>query len=378
MMNKILFISQDPGGTNVLIPIIKGIGNKYHFDVLAKDSAGSIYRRRGIPFTDIGELISSCDIEILEKILKTFSPDIVVTGTCATDFLERNIWMAARSLRIKSVAVLDSWCFYGLRFSNYTFENDDSYISSEQFPYLPDQIFVMDEYAKAQMIAEGIDPNLIEIIGQPFLEELREVYKNISQIEIESYKKQVVGNNKKKIIVFASDHLKDCFLPSGIEYWGYDEESIFYELYESMIETCDNPEGYVIVIRPHPKEAAGKWDTIARMTEGKGIQIVIDGTTKAELVIAAAELVVGMWTMLLLEADLADKRILSVQIGAKRRAEFMLTDRKLIEPIWDKTNLKKQMREYFLGNDNIGKVRWSIKGDAVNKAILKLKELMDN
>ena len=119
----------------------------------------------------------------MEKILKTFSPDIVVTGTCATDFLERNIWMAARSLRIKSVAVLDSWCFYGLRFSNYTFENDDSYISSEQFPYLPDQIFVMDEYAKAQMIAEGIDPNLIEIIGQPFLEELREVYKNISQIE---------------------------------------------------------------------------------------------------------------------------------------------------------------------------------------------------
>lgn len=377
-MYKILFVSQDPGGTNVLIPIIKRIGNKWHFDVWAKDSAVSIYRHREIPFTDVSEMISSCDVLKMKELLIRYSPDIVVTGTSSADFFERNIWLAARSIGVKSVAILESWSYYGLRFSNYTFENNDKYIPREQFPYLPDQIFVMDEYAKAQMIAEGIDSYLIEIIGQPFLEELSEVYKNISQIEIESYKKQVVGNNEKKIIVFASDYLKDCFLPSGIEYWGYDEESIFYALYESMIETCDNPEGYVIVIRPHPKEAEGKWDTIARMAEGKGIQIVIDGTTKAELVIAAADLVVGMWTMLLLEAVLANKRILSVQIGAKRRAEFMLTDRNLIEPIRDVTNLKKQMREYFLGNNNIGKVRWSIKGDAVNKAILKLKELMDN
>lgn len=377
-MTKILFASQDPGGTNVLIPIMKKISDKYHFDVLAKDSAVSIYRHREIPFTDVSEIVSSCDILKMKELIIRYSPDIVVTGTSSADYFERNIWLVARSIGVKSVAILESWSYYGLRFSNYTFENNDKYIPGGPFPYLPDKIFVMDEYSKARMIAEGINSDLIEIIGQPFLEELSVIYKNLNQKELEAYKQQVVGDSKKKLIIFASDHLKDCFLPSGIEYWGYDEESIFYEIYESMIETCDNPEGYVIVIRPHPKEAAGKWDIIAGMAGKKGIQIVIDGTTKAELVIAAADLVVGMWSMLLIEAVLANKRILSVQIGAKRSAEFMLTDQKLIEPIWDKMNLKKQMRAYFLGNDNIGKVRWSIKGDAVNKAILKLKELMDN
>lgn len=378
IMRKILFISQDPGGTNVLIPIIKKIRDKCHVEVLAKDHAVSIYNQRRIPYTDVMELVSNCDIKNLKGLFLKYSPDLIVTGTCVTDFFERNAWIAARELGIKSVVILDSWCNYGRRFSKLTYKDDIRDIHGKTFPYLPDKILVIDEYSKAQMIAEGIDSNLIEIIGQPFLEDLREIYKNIRQEEIRKYKRKLLGNSERKIIVFASDHLSDSYVPSGMEYWGYDEKTIFNYLYNAVIKTCSTLDKYAIVIRPHPKEALDNWTSVVSSKEGKRIQIVIDDSTKEELVIASADIVIGMWSMFLIEAVLANKRIMSVQIGSKRRAEFMLTDQKLITPIVEEKKLEEQLREFFIGNTDIGRVKWEIEGGAVDKAVLKIRGYMDN
>lgn len=375
-MHKVLFASQDPGGTNVLIPIIRSLKEKCIIDVWAKGSAVSIYRNKEIDFVNIEEIVTDCNREAIKAILGEIKPDLVVTGTCVTDFFERNLWMAAREIGIHSVAILDSWCNYGLRFSGYTFKDCDLYIPGSKPIYCPDRIFVMDEYSKLKMKKEGINPDCIDVVGQPFLQSLRGIYKNIGQTEVDAYKKRITGQVEKKLIVFVSDHLSDSFAPSGIDYWGYDEQSIFGCLYEAITNCRFENDKYAIIIRPHPKEKKGKWDNIIKKSQTQGLQIEIDDTSTEELVIASSDIVVGMWSIMLIEAVLAEKRILSVQIGAKRTAEFMLSDQGFLKPIYDREELQSNMQAYFDGDICTGKVRWQIDEMSVDRALFRLYELL--
>ncbi len=377
-MHNILFASQDPGGTNVLIPIIRNVKDQCNINVWAKDSAVSIYRNREIDFVNIEEKIKDCNRESLKDLLKENKPELVITGTCVTDFFERNLWMAARELGIQSVAILDSWCNYGLRFSEYTFKDCNLYRPGNEPIYYPDRIFVMDDYTKSQMEKEGINPDWIDVVGQPFLQSLRELYKSVGKTEINKYKKRVLGDDKKKVIVFVSDHLSDSFVPSGIEYWGYDEQAIFECLYEAINKCNFKKEKYAIIIRPHPKEKKGKWDNIVKIYHTKGLQIEIDDATTEELVIASSDIVVGMWSIMLIEAVLAEKRILSVQVGAKRKAEFMLSDQGFLNPIYNMEELQNSMQAYFDGVGNIGKVKWNAYENSVDMISVKLLDFLRN
>src|SRR5439155_26814133 len=62
---------------------------------------------------------------------------------------------AARTLAIPSIAVLDSWVNY-----------------AQRFPVRPDCIAVMDEHAKADLIAEGFDARALVVTGQPATDDL--------------------------------------------------------------------------------------------------------------------------------------------------------------------------------------------------------------
>ena len=53
---KVLFFSQDPGGTNALIPIIRELGGTSYIAVIGKDNAIPIYERKGIPFVPINKI----------------------------------------------------------------------------------------------------------------------------------------------------------------------------------------------------------------------------------------------------------------------------------------------------------------------------------
>ena len=375
-MRNILFASQDPGGTNALIPIINNIDKYYNPIVIAKGTAVDIYNRRDVSCKDVTELLKDVNVDSLTKIINDYSIDLVITGTCVTDFYERHLWIAARKAGVKSLAVLDSWCNYGLRFSDLTFKDCDKYVLGSKPAFLPDKIFVMDEYAKKQMSIEGIDSRIIEVIGQPFLSSLKELYNEISQNEINSYKKKLFGDSKKKCIVFASDNLSNSFEPSALEYWGYDEHSAFIDFYESFIES-DYKDKYNIIIRPHPKETPGTWDKILHGIPDKDVSIILDGDTKEELVLVSSDVVVGMWSMLLVEAVLADKKVLSIQVGSKRKASFVLSDQSLLEPVYNRCELKSVLNKYLDDNENFGKIHWNIDENSLHQAIAKIKLIID-
>ena len=375
-LKKVLFVSQDPGETNALIPIIREMGASCSIDVIAKDIAVHIYKDRGIPYNDIRELVDDVNEDGLEKLLKIYCPDILVTGTSSADFFERKMWDAARRLGIKSVAILDSWCYYGLRFSKFTFSELGRYECDQEIVYWPDVLLTMDSFSKNMLIKHGLQKENIRIVGQPFLEVLRNKYFAVDENVICDYKVQLMGNCDKKLIVFGSDNLSDSFLPSSIDYWGYDEKTIFECVFDSVSRTCNNPEEFAILIRPHPKEREGNWSEVLNRITGGSIDVFIDGSTREETVICSSDIVVGMWSMLLVEACLADKKVISVQIGAKRNAEFVLTDSQAIIPVIDQETLDKQFESYFAGDDSVGKVDWSISSNSINNTIKCIFELL--
>lgn len=365
--NRFLFFSQDPGGTNVLIPIIRELGGTAYIAVIGKDNAIPIYERQGIPFIPINKITDKFDVENMKRIIANYRPDMVITGTGAADFFERYIWVASRELSIKSIAVLDSWCNYGLRFSDCTFKNMEQYDEKHKIAYLPDRLLVMDQDAKTECEKEGIDGNIIYPCGQPFLQKLSDSFAHVDQNDVEFYQQRVSGGAKKKIIVYASDNLSDSFFPDARAFWGYDEKTIFFDILSAIEKVCSKKENYVLVIRPHPKEKAGTWERVLNSLDLKGLKVVIDGTVNEEIAISSADLVIGMWSMFLMEAVIAKKRVMSVQIGAKKPASFILEEKGLIEPIFESRELECQLKKYFAGEE-IGNIFWKIDMNAVEKA----------
>lgn len=365
--NRYLFFSQDPGGTNVLIPIIRELGGASYIAVIGKDNAIPLYERKGIPFIPINRITDKFDVENIKKIIADYQPDMVITDTSVVDFFERYIWVASRELSVKSIAVLDSWCYYGLRFSDCTFKNIEQYDKKHKIAYLPDRLLVMDQDAKTECEKEGIDCNIIYLCGQPFLQKLSDSFVHVDQNDVEFYQQRVSGGAKKKIIVYASDNLSDSFFPDARTFWGYDEKTIFFDILSAIEKVCSKKENYVLVIRPHPKEKAGAWEGVLNGLDLKGLSVVIDGTVNEEIVISSADLVIGMWSMFLMEAVIAKKCVMSVQIGAKKQAPFILEEKGLIEPIFDSRELECQFKKYFVGED-IGNIRWNIDMNAVEKS----------
>ena len=376
-MKRILFASRDPGGTRSLIPIISKLYDKEDVCVVAKGNAIPVYSENGIPFRDVREIVSSDEVQDLRELLGIYRPNLVVTGTSLDDFFERNLWMAARELGIKSIAVLDSWCFYGARFSRYTFKEIEQFNLSESLQYLPDKVFAMDNRSKMGLISEGVPDEIIDVVGQPFLQALKESYDFISDSDIKEYKRRLTNSEEKRLIVYASDNLRDSFFPSAIDYWGYDEVSIFEHVYNAITQMCNNPQDYAIIIRPHPKESLKNWNLTIEKHINSDIDIIIDRHTKENLIISSADIIIGMWSMFLVEAVLANRKILSVQIGTHKKASFVLTDQDIIKPIIKQEELCHIMKQFFDGNDSVGRVEWNIKGDSVEKTIKSMYNVLE-
>ncbi len=72
--------------------------------------------------------------------------------------------------------------------------------------------------------------------------------------------------------------------------------------------------------------------------------------------------------MFLIESVIANKRSISVQIGAEKAASFILEKKRLITPIFDREELERQLKIHF-GSGDIGKVQWNIDTDSVERSV---------
>ena len=369
-MKKVLVFARDPGGANIIIPLINELIKAYEVEVYAKEYA----------FIRIKQVYTACrdiELELAENsqeevflFLKSKAPDLLITGTSLNDYTERFLWKASELLGIPSFSIVDQWINLGIRFSKYDYTGEEKYLKNMTHEYLPTRIMVMDKYAKNELIKQGIEENQIYITGQPHFDTVREKYA-MSQI--------VKGNNDTVNIIYVSEPIISDY-DKGQEqkmYWGYNEKTIFLSLYQSIVEFVSWEKRKVsLIIRPHPREDADKWDEIISSLNSPYIELICDKESDSFDLLKKADVVCGMSSMFLLEAVICEVSVLSIQIGLKRENPFVLDKIGVLKSSLTKAELFDKIKKVLSGEKQ--NVSFEIIKSATKKVIANVKEVFED
>ena len=334
----ILFFARDPGGVNAILPVYQKMKGHYHAIIYAKDFGLKMLGQENVFVHDIEAECNSQSAEQIMLFLSRVHPDIVITGTSLDDYTERFLWKACAKLHIKSFAVLDQWMNLGIRFSEYGYGQDDLYRLNPKHSYLPYKILVMDELAKQDLVKDGIAENRICITGQPHFDVVADKYERA---------KEIYGDEAWNVVYVSEPIIQDYDNnDEANRYWGYNERTIFFHLYHSLQKLAEEEGRQVrLVIRPHPRENAEYWESLAVQMQTGRISLECDREKDSFDIIKSADLICGMSSMFLLEAAICRKPIVSIMIGLKRKNPFVLDEIGICKSILSEGDLYEQLRQ---------------------------------
>lgn len=306
-MSKILFFAHDPGGANAIEPLITPLSNSHEVFVFAKGPALSkLPNARELSQNDI------------DSVLQTIKPDFLITGTSANDFTEKKLWQSAKKFNIKSMAILDHWINYGIRFSKFALSEIEKF--DKKCEFLPDFICVMDKFAKEEMAKDGVPAEIIYPMGNPHFEKLIEQSKTVKNVR-ENFAKE-----DDFLITFASE-------PYTEDYGKGNEKQVLRDLIELTEDKKTK-----IVVKLHPKEDFAKYAEFESHSN-----IILDKTTPPFEIIMASDLIISMTSMFLIEAMILSRPILSYQPNEINPEKFILTRNKILPFVNNKEYFKEKI-----------------------------------
>lgn len=283
-MAHLLFAAHDPGGANMLAPVMAGARRRGHrVSAAGFGPAAVLWKKAGEAMT----APHGDDEEILAAVLDGLGPDLVVTATGFAD-VERSLWRLARRRGIPSVAAIDSWTNLRRRFAGPGGETVE-----------PDALCVVDEGMRDQVRGEGWCRARLHVTGQPHLE-------------------TVVGRLRRRraglipsgapLLAFFSEPLRSDYAGCGP---GFDEAGVIKDLVAGL--TGQGP--LSLVVQPHPRDDRRALGAAVKRIATAADVAVRMGNEDTETLLATCGGVVGMTSMVLIEAALAGIPVLSLQPG---------------------------------------------------------------
>ncbi|MCW8836409.1 MAG: hypothetical protein OQJ99_08600 [Rhodospirillales bacterium] len=287
---RILFAAHDPGGARALLPVMACARERGHQTILfSSGPASAIWRKEGEATLD-----ADSEAGFLDAFLDDAKPDAALTGTSMHSDFERHLWPVLKARRIPALAVLDAWINLKLRF-------EDSTGQASQ----PDVIGVIDEGMAEKALAEPWLSATVRVLGQPHLES---VAKRLSALRTNARR-----NEARPFIAFFSETVAQDH--PGERSPGFDQYSTLAALLPALaaVAPCR------LVVQPHPREDRAE---VAAFLESlpapEGVAVELSGM-ETERLLVAADAVIGMTTMVLVEAALSDIPGLSLQLNRKRQ-----------------------------------------------------------
>jgi hypothetical protein len=294
----IVAVGGDPGGANALAPVIDLLRATHRVRVEARAyrHACALWQKRGVAFQQLDEQA---------EVSLPADAQLVLTSTSLNGLdLEKRFIDAARLQGVPSVSVLDFWSNYRGRFS----AGDDS------LDCVPNRIAVMDTQARDEMIAEGFEPKQLVVTGQPAFDDLANWHAAFTPEKRQAVRQKLGVMEDELLVVFASQPFSafagtDSSLP---QYRGFDERSVAAQLLKALEDAAtDSHHRVTLIIRPHPRENADSFDHLRSAVVP--VRVTMDGDARET--VAAADLVVGMNTVLLIEACYLGCVVVSLQPG---------------------------------------------------------------
>lgn len=364
----ILAIAGDAGGASAVAPVVARLrASGRPVTALAYRQARSVWAGQGIAYIELSE---AKDQTTVSGWLHSAKPTLVLTGTSVNGVdLEKQFIAAATRSNVPSVAVLDFWSNYRPRFAD----------QRGDLTYLPDRVAVMDTQARSEMIAEGFPPERLVVTGQPAFDCLAAVRVRSTPAARAELRNALGVRERQRMVLFASQPLAALWGndPSVESHPGYTEQTVLDLLCAALSRIVLRRGGAItLVVRPHPRE--GVID-LSRF-ESAPVRVISDSTHDGRQMALAADLVVGMTTVLLVEACLLGCVTVSLQPGL-RKADVLPTNRAgLTRAVYDARDVEGNMEALLFDHTARGELlaKERLESPAQPQATRQVVELIDS
>jgi len=318
MNKKILVASWHNGGVGPILPVGKELKKRnFNVNFLTYDSPGysgsHAFKTRGV---EPNEIIKNASPEHVEKILKIIKPEVILTGTSAPTpdskySFEQSLIQVSNKLNIHCVSVLDFWSNYMSRFSLVNNQNQEII---KKLHFIPNVICVMDELAKNEMIKLNFPESLIHVTGNP---EFNYTYEQAKKINVHSNKIYLeelnLDKNKKTFLVLTNNH-EEYY---GNKY-GYNEKTYLKSLLSVLNGIVRCPPGGGEKHFQETKE-------IIKEKTYENLSIVLDSNKNENVWLSTPDIIIGMYSTVLLKARFYNKPSISFQPNLCNK-DFLITN----------------------------------------------------
>lgn len=330
---KILFASGDIGGARVLLPVIESCIRK-DLSIVVLDN-GHITKEapqeweRILPerffHTNNGR-----------NIFRQEEIGLLVFSSSVKDTIPLSLARRARESGIPVFHVLDNWTGYRER------------METDGFPtFSPDRYIVMDEIAYEDALEAGIEKSTLLVVGHPALSTLSKEYRYWKAENKGEMLKQYGFDPAKERIAFVSEPVEQDqgATSQSPTFRGYTERVVLRLLCEALQPFSEKVE---IIILPHPREdpahLSDYWSEYKGSLNGMLLKL-----ERGREVVFLSDGVAGMASILLYEAWLLGKPVISLQPGLRLKPLRMLERREAVTFVDSHSKFNPAISEWVQG-----------------------------
>jgi hypothetical protein len=326
---KIIFASGDVGGARALIPIIDRC-LKENYSVSVVDHGHIALEIRGEKKTNNLELIS-CETATAQ--IERGEAQVIVFASSLKDTTALTLARLCQSKKILVIHILDNWSSYRER------------METDGLPqFIPDIYAVMDKIAYQDALACGIPESTLIITGHPALVTLNNEYEPHKRKKSNTLK-ELGFDPERLFVVFVSEPAENDqgVSDASSTYRGYTEKIVLRKFCDVLQCYADRIQ---VGVLPHPRENAHELDKLWKEWKGclKGRLITLPTGRPS---VFFADGIAGMASILLYEAWLLGKPVISIQPGLRNDALRMLGKREGLFFVDYKENLSESIKSWI-------------------------------
>ena len=301
-----LIFVEDPGAVNCVVPLVESMARSAWPPALfAFGHAVEMLKDRGTPALQLGPGIDA------SSLISTIHPRWVLVGTSENlDSFAFDLVAAAGEAGIPTVGIIDSAANAANRFRGR---------SNAPLTHAPDRLLVPDEWTANKFVQLGMPGERLHVVGHPHHDHVTTVRVALEREGRRSVRQRVLPQaaQARTVLVFASEistgldpdqYLRSAAYTLHGSGSSQGRTEIVLEEFLSGVDSlaARGVERPYLVLRRHPKESAQ--DQAQHLS---AFDLVSSGSGVLDL-LYAADLVVGLSSMLLLEAHLLGISVVSI------------------------------------------------------------------
>ncbi len=318
---KVLSICHDAGGARAVFPVTNELSRQgITVQAVVAGPAESIWRKEcpAVPAITVEDHLL---LNEAESILLQGGVDVLLSASGLYNEVEHTFRQAARKAGVRSLAVLDSWLNYGERFERIA--------NGRCVRCWPDRVCTLDRSSRDGLLKVGFSPEQVIITGPPHLEAIVRSSRLAHQHRT-TYRAEQGFKAEDFLVVFFSDPffrkpdgrpfegVGGLMGPDGKSLLGYTSVDILEAVLAELEVACreaQRPGRFVV--KPHPLEQEDALRPVIDRHQGQYFTASLRTEENPVYWIVAADAVMGMMSIALLEAALAGRPAISVEIGLK-------------------------------------------------------------